>query len=124
MTDYSNGQFTPEQWRKMRGNQCAFCTKLDCIQNGCQRERKELKTFVEIMDRHLGYLEDAVTKWHVERLVPDTSPMKIAWDKYKDTPNYQNTRRWALLEAHVDGSLWAAFAAGYKFRESVEKDTL
>lgn len=40
-------------------------------------------------------------------------PMKLAWDKYKGTDEYANTRRWALHEAHVDGSLWAAFNKGW-----------
>jgi hypothetical protein len=40
-------------------------------------------------------------------------PRLIAWEAYKATPEYQNTRNWALHEQHVDGSLWAAFLAGF-----------
>lgn len=40
-------------------------------------------------------------------------PMRDAWELYRATDAYANTRNWALKEAHVDGSLWAAFIAGY-----------
>lgn len=43
---------------------------------------------------------------------PDAPVMK-AWNNYKAGDDFQNTRRWALHESHVDGSLWAAFYAGY-----------
>jgi hypothetical protein len=41
------------------------------------------------------------------------APVMIAWEAYKTSPDYANTRNWALREAHVDGSLWAAFFAGF-----------
>lgn len=44
--------------------------------------------------------------------LPKNHPLVIAFEKYKATPEYANTRRWALHDAHVDGSLWAAFSAG------------
>ena len=40
------------------------------------------------------------------------SPLVRAWEKYKSTDEYSNTRR-ALQEKHVDGSLWAAFSEGF-----------
>lgn len=40
-------------------------------------------------------------------------PRWIAWQEYKATPDYENARKWALHEAHVDGSLWDAFIAGF-----------
>lgn len=45
--------------------------------------------------------------------IPVGSPLRDAWEEYKQGEDYQNTRRWALHEEHVDGSLWAAFMAGY-----------
>lgn len=45
--------------------------------------------------------------------LPKGHPMRDAWETYSATDKYANTRRWALTEAHVDGSLWAAFIAGY-----------
>lgn len=43
-------------------------------------------------------------------------PRMLAWNAYKATPEYANTRKWALHEEHVDGSLWAAFFAGFQAR--------
>lgn len=50
----------------------------------------------------------------VETEVSTDDPRKVAWDKYKKTSTYANTRRWALKEEAVDGSLWAAFIAGFE----------
>ena len=44
--------------------------------------------------------------------LPKDDPRLVAWEAYKATNDYANTRQWALHEAHVDGSLWAAFIAG------------
>ena len=46
--------------------------------------------------------------------MPLDSPLMVAWEKYKETPEYGNARKWAVHEDHVDGSLWAAFEAGYR----------
>lgn len=45
--------------------------------------------------------------------VPKDHPLMVAWTAYKDTEDYANTRRWAAHDAHVDGSLWAAFERGW-----------
>lgn len=45
--------------------------------------------------------------------VPMSNPMRAAWERYKKTEKYATTRRWALKDEHVDGSLWAAFCEGY-----------
>ena len=50
----------------------------------------------------------------VDAPVPKDSPMMLAWERYKATSEYANTRNWALHEAHVDGSLWAAFCEGFR----------
>lgn len=75
----------------------------------------------------------------VETPCPKDSPLMIAWEAYKSTDNYANTRFWATRyipeddpaaieriratganpatkankEQYVEGSLWAAFMAGY-----------
>ena len=49
-----------------------------------------------------------------QTMEPRDSPLMKAWEAYKSTDAYQNTRRWAQHEAHVDGSLWAAFSAGFR----------
>ena len=66
------------------------------------------------------------------------SPLKKAWDAYQTTEGFKNTKHWALVisplfqvgseaektrlyeilplerrEAHIQGSLWAAFMAGF-----------
>ena len=46
--------------------------------------------------------------------VSTDSPIWKAWEAYKGTDDYVNTRRWALNDAHVDGSLWAAFERGFR----------
>lgn len=46
--------------------------------------------------------------------LPKGHPLRDAWDAYKETFEYANTRRWALKEPHVDGSLWAAFVQGHR----------
>lgn len=46
--------------------------------------------------------------------VPKDHPLMLEWNAYKLTESYANTRRWAGLPEHVDGSLWAAFEAGFK----------
>lgn len=45
--------------------------------------------------------------------VAATSPLRVAWTAYQATDDYANTKRWATHEAHVEGSLWAAFLAGF-----------
>ena len=50
--------------------------------------------------------------------VPLTHPMRAAWEKYKETDEYANSRKWALHpeaadRQYVDGSMWAAFCAGW-----------
>lgn len=48
-----------------------------------------------------------------ETPVPPDTPLMKAWAAYKATEEFENSRRWAQLEAHVDGSMWAAFLAGW-----------
>ena len=50
----------------------------------------------------------------VQSPIPANHPMMLAWGKYKASAEFANTRRWALDEAHVTGSLWASFIAGYQ----------
>lgn len=45
--------------------------------------------------------------------VPADHPMIIAWELYKGTEDYTNTRKWAAIDEHRDGSLWAAFVEGW-----------
>jgi len=51
-------------------------------------------------------------------------PCMIAWKAYKETYEYNNTRKWALYADHVDGSLWAAFEEGFRASQSAQDETL
>ena len=44
---------------------------------------------------------------------PENHPLMIAWKAYQETDDFKNTRRWAVIPEHVQGSLWAAFMAGF-----------
>lgn len=46
--------------------------------------------------------------------VPKDHPLSVAWEKYKATDDFANTKKWAIHPEHVDGSLWAAFMAGFQ----------
>ena len=45
--------------------------------------------------------------------LPGDSPLMLAWNEYKRGPDYANTKNWATKPEHTDGSLWAAFSAGF-----------
>lgn len=44
--------------------------------------------------------------------VPDDHPLMQAWTAYKATEEHANSLRWAAT--HPEGSLWAAFMAGFQ----------
>lgn len=46
--------------------------------------------------------------------VPEGHPMMQAWERYKASPEYANSFRWAAQEQHRDGSMWAAFVSGWQ----------
>ena len=46
----------------------------------------------------------------------DDDPCMIAWNAYKASDDYANTKRWAVNQENVDGSLWAAFLEGWNRR--------
>jgi hypothetical protein len=76
--------------------------------------------------------------------ISDDHPLKQAWDAYKATDDYANSKNWAMQisplvqasdpdaeakrrfdimpreqrERHVEGSLWAAFMEGYRSAET------
>lgn len=50
--------------------------------------------------------------------LPDDDPRVAAFATYRESEEYENTRKWALHERHVDGSLWAAFIAGWHARST------
>ena len=52
--------------------------------------------------------------------LPDDDMRVVEFANYETTEEYANTRRWALKEANVDGSLWAAFIEGWNRKPSKE----
>jgi hypothetical protein len=78
--------------------------------------------------------------------VPADHPLMLAWNAYKETEEFKNSKKWALTiapmiqagdpdaerkrfslmpieqrETHVDGSLWAAFMAGFAAAEELPR---
>jgi hypothetical protein len=45
--------------------------------------------------------------------VDPASRLMREWEKYQATDDFANTKRWATHEEHTQGSLWAAFMAGF-----------
>ena len=52
--------------------------------------------------------------------IPLSHPMRKMWEEYKASSDYASTRKWAGYDMHVDGSLWAAFVAGWNSRNAHE----
>lgn len=49
----------------------------------------------------------------IETPVDRDSPLMKAWEQYKASEDFNNTKTWAAIAAHTVGSLWAAFSAGF-----------
>src|SRR5712691_5739140 len=45
--------------------------------------------------------------------LPADDPRLVAWTSYTATEDYRNTKKWAEHTDHGEGSLWAAFIAGW-----------
>ena len=45
--------------------------------------------------------------------LPSDDARMVAWREYTATDDYRNTKRWAVEPPHTEGSLWAAFLAGW-----------
>lgn len=50
--------------------------------------------------------------------LPVNDPLLRAYHAYRETRDYKNTRKWALTDEHVDGSLWAAFMHGWEANDA------
>lgn len=50
--------------------------------------------------------------------VPAQHPMMVAWTTYSEGDEYANSARWAVQPEHTEGSLWAAFCAGWSASSS------
>lgn len=45
--------------------------------------------------------------------VPENAPLMLAWKKYRASPEFTNSLKWAQQAEHTEGSLWAAFVEGW-----------
>lgn len=57
----------------------------------------------------------------VQAPVPADHPVMVTWNAYKASPDYANTKKWATDAEHTDGSLWAAFCAGFAACEELPR---
>ena len=53
---------------------------------------------------------------------PASDPRMVAWKAYQATNEYANSRKWALHEEHVEGSLWAAFLAAWELARAEQRE--
>jgi hypothetical protein len=47
------------------------------------------------------------------RVCKPTEPVMVAWKEYQGTGDFANSKKWAIHTEHVQGSIWAAFSAGF-----------
>lgn len=59
---------------------------------------------------------------NIQAPMPRNHPCLAAWNRYSATEEFANTRRWAGHQNHVDGSLWAAFEAGWRANQDVRPE--
>lgn len=45
--------------------------------------------------------------------LPDDHPMMVAWRAFQQTPDYENSCRWAADDAARAGSMWHMFSTGW-----------
>lgn len=53
--------------------------------------------------------------------LPKHHPLMVAWEAYKETEEYVNSKKWASAQykdRHLEGSLWAMFMAGWQAHRS------
>jgi hypothetical protein len=49
-----------------------------------------------------------------EEILSSGHPMLVAWKAYASGDAYKNSLKWAAFDEHREGSMWAAFTAGYE----------
>jgi hypothetical protein len=59
---------------------------------------------------------------NVMQPLKENDPRMIAWEEYKASDEYKNSRRWAAYEAHTDGAMWAAFLQGWSMCIKAQSD--
>jgi hypothetical protein len=51
--------------------------------------------------------------------VPKDHPLMVAWEAYKASDEYANSKKWAAHPEHLEGSLWTLFMAGFQSAQGV-----
>jgi len=54
--------------------------------------------------------------------VDPASPLMVAWEQFKQSESYANSKKWAAFPEHVDGSLWALFEIGWRCGAAEERN--
>jgi hypothetical protein len=49
----------------------------------------------------------------VMEALPKDHPLMVAWETYKETDDYANSRKWAATPEYLEGSMWGSFMAGF-----------
>ncbi len=57
----------------------------------------------------------------VKQALPEDHPKLKKWNRYKDTEEFKNARKWAKFDEHLDGSLWAAFDEGFESGVDIDR---
>lgn len=42
------------------------------------------------------------------------SPLMVAWEQFRKSESFANSRKWAAYPEHVEGSLWNLFMTGFQ----------
>jgi hypothetical protein len=51
--------------------------------------------------------------------LPKNDPRIVAWEKYKQSEEYANNKRWCMNgDQFIESALWSAFLAGYEASKS------
>lgn len=46
--------------------------------------------------------------------VDPADPLMVAWEQFKKSESFANSRKWAAYDEHLDGSLWHCFEVGFR----------
>lgn len=46
--------------------------------------------------------------------VAEDHPVAIAWRLFRESADFANAKKWAVIEEHTDGALWHCFLKGFE----------
>lgn len=50
------------------------------------------------------------------------SPLMVAWEQFKRSDSFANSRKWAEHDQHRDGSMWNCFMVGWMAATASERE--